>query len=128
MARITSALLSTLFIFAGLVSARCIQCEGKQVITFTNAVTAQQANDFVKGSIGGCATNNEYDILYVSQNGQTWTWDLRIWRYCGIGKSNYLNKDAHCIGNVCASSDSRTLTCSKIVYCHSVCFPWQCGV
>lgn len=128
MVKVSGALLIAFSIFCGLVSGRCIQCQGKQVITFAGDVNSQQANDFFKSSLGDCATGDDYDILYVSTSGRTWTWDLRIWRYCGIGKSYYVDKGPQCFNGVCSTADKRTLKCSKIVYCYSTCTPWECGV
>lgn len=106
-----------LSIFAGLASAYCRQCAGKQIITFTTDVSEKQARDFFRTSIAECVTGNDYWTLGVSRNGRTWTTQVKVWRYCGVGKSNYVNKGAHCIGDVCASEDYRVLTCSKTANC-----------
>lgn len=124
-----TAIFTLLFsLFAGLSSAFCRQCLGKQVITFNKSVNKQQAIDFFKSSLGDCATGNEYDILGVTQNNKTWTIQLKIWRYCGTGGSNFVGKGAHCINDVCVSQDYRVLTCWKTVNCHDECDFTACGV
>lgn len=94
---------------------------------FTRSVTDAEAGAFFKNSIGGCATGNEYNALSVSLLGNTWTVELKIWRYCGHDKSNYVNKGAHCFGNVCSSVDYRVLTCTKVVTCDGDCTYLDCG-
>lgn len=119
-----------LSLYAGLASARygCRQCKGEQTITFSKAVNKDQAIQFCRNSLGACATgNNEYDILKVAQQGNTWTIGLRIWRYCGNGGSNFVDKGQHTINGITATSDTRDLDCFYSVNCHGTCHCNQCG-
>lgn len=105
----------------------CRQCHGPQIITFVDNVPQVQALEFFRASLGECAINGDYEVLKVTQNFKTWTFDLQIWRYCGTGGSNYVDKGAHCIAGVCAASDKRRLICPHSVECHGTCHKEWCG-
>lgn len=127
MIEIAKAMWIAVSLVAGFASASCIQCTGKQVMTFTRPVTDKEASAFFKNSIADCATGNQYNALDVTQLGNTWTVQLKIWRYCGHDASNYVNKGAHCFNNICTSADYRVLTCTKSVTCEGPCEYRYCG-
>lgn len=95
----------------------CRQCHGPQTIIFVNAVTTAQATDFMKKSLGPCATDNDYTITGITQTGLKFVFDLKVWRYCGVGGSNFVNRGAHCIDKICTTADTRGLACTKTVEC-----------
>lgn len=102
----------------GLTSAfKCRQCTGTQTITFVNSVTLEQATDFMRDSLGYCATGGEYQITNVSQTGLKFVFTLHIWRYCGTGGSNVVNRGGHCYNKMCSILDKRELTCTRTVKC-----------
>lgn len=130
MLHILRVVLAFLSLYAGVTSARygCRQCKGIQTITFATAINKDQATLFMRSSLGECATgNNEYLILSVAQEGNTWTFGLKIWRYCGNGGSNYVDKGKHSIGGITATADERDLDCFYSVECHGTCHCDQCG-
>lgn len=129
MLHLYKAILLFVALFAGqVISANsCRQCWGKQTIEYKNRVTQQDATNFFTASLGDCATGADYRIDAVAPSDclqgkcKKWVFTLWIWRYCGNGPSNYVNKGAHCIGSVCAVSDERGLTCHHSVQCK-----WDC--
>lgn len=106
----------------------CRQCHGFQTITFVNKVTTAQATNFMKKSLGSCATGGDYAISSITQDGLKFTFGLQIWRYCGTGGSNWVNKKDHCIDKICSVADSRRLTCTKSVKCGYSSDCYSCGL
>lgn len=107
--------------------ARCIQCEGHQIITFPRDVTIQVALDYLKASLESCATGGDYLVTNITPNGRTWTFDLKVWRYCGYNKSSFVDKKNFCHNSICAVSDQRSLTCGERVWCIGDCKVGNCG-
>lgn len=114
----------------------CRQCVGSQIITFTGPTSEQDAVNFFQSSLGSCASPQEYSTLAPKKSGctmagktevcTTYEYDLRFWRYCGVGTSVNVNGGAHCFNNICSRTDVRTLTCNDQVKCIFVC-PNTCG-
>lgn len=111
----------------------CRQCDGKYLVIFNSYVSEAQAREFIKTSLGGCATGNEYLLFNPGSNdclGTTckdWFFDMKAWRYCGNGGSVTLKKDNHGIGGLMALKDYMGLTCTRSVECHGNCNCVQCG-
>lgn len=142
-----------LSILAGLSVARngCRQCIGYQKIFFGNYVTYEQALGFFRSSIGACATGNQYIIDSVQKDEcmlpcldvvqepnitfcrnfkeevcRYYTFNIKVWRYCGNGGKALLSKGYHHIDNVYASADDLNMTCYRSVDCVGTCTPSQC--
>lgn len=140
MLALSRSILLLVAIFAGLAVSRdgCRQCIGHQKITFGTAATELDATNFFKKSLSGCASNGEMIIKSVTpgdcstykgfQVCKSWDFYIFIWRYCGNGGSNFVDKGAHCIDGVCSSTDIRTLTCNRSVECRSDCSKYNCGL
>lgn len=110
------------------VGTKCRQCKGKQVIAFNNDISEEHATDFFRSSIAPCATGNDYLIDTITRNGNTWTFAVTVWRYCGAGGSNYLGIGAYCYRGICVTSDVRVLSCFKTVKCDGHCDIALCNV
>lgn len=126
----------------------CRQCQGQQTITFDQRVNQAMATAFFGASIAPCATGQQYDILWV-ENGNchtdcvmpqgnkclkyglayctTWTFKLRVWRYCGNGQFARLHKKPYCYHGFCATVDNLELNCYQSVDCKETCHCEQCG-
>lgn len=105
----------------------CRQCQGTQTITFKTDVNAAQAVKFLQYSLGGCATAYDFDIQNIVKNGRVWTFTVKVWRYCGSGGSNYVERGARCLDDICVTADRHVLTCNKTVACRGECDPIFCG-
>lgn len=105
----------------------CRQCHGKQYITFTEPVSQYEATQFLRYSLGQCATGKNYNIVKATKDGNTWTFDLQIWRYCGNGGSNYVDKGGSSFSGLTSVSDKRALICTKSVECGRECLCSLCG-
>lgn len=117
--------------FSGLALGQdCRQCWGTKTITFKTVVTEAQAVGFLEFSLFYCATGNQYDILSAKQDGKTWTFDIKVWRYCIDNASVYQDSSHRCAGDLCSESDITKLTCGAKVHCGNPpqkCYYFYCG-
>lgn len=123
------ALFVFFFLSGGLVAGRfgCRLCSGHQIINFDSDVNEAQATTFFVNSLGKCATGNDYEILKIESKGRVWTFHINVWRYCGNGASNFVERGKHTIGTLTALSDGRALKCTKSVTCSGKCDCPLCG-
>lgn len=111
----------------------CRQCSGQILMIFASYLSEAQATQFLKTSLGSCATGNDYVLLKPGSNDcmgnrcKDWFFSIVAWRYCGNGPKVVIKKDNHGIGDVLAYQDYMTLVCTKSVRCHGDCNCAQCG-
>lgn len=125
----------------------CLQCTGVHSIYFGEFTSQTRAVAFVRASLDGCATGNDYEMTPKTQidctvscprSGQgctppgvtvckSWEFDLTVWRYCG--RSSLINRDKshRSPGGVYAPSDTMRLNCDRWVDCKSACSCDYCG-
>lgn len=127
----------------------CRQCVGSQSLLFNAYTHPIDALNLFESSLGSCATGKDYEVTSVVEDNCTepcldpvpyrecrnrapkvckkYTFNLKVWRYCGNGGSVSLRKTNHCSAGVCSASDYLSLTCYQSVECRGDCNCAQCG-